>query len=241
MSSESKATTMRNTRRLKKREADRKAQRLARERTKNKITQLEGTVQKLRQTESGAQLSSILDQLSKVTKEKDELLQDLRSMRKMLQRHLEPVRQPNNLRTPSDDTNDFGCNYDLRLDGLTSPNSFSSSTETNASSLAYGAAFTENLNEGEIWYGASQANVPYVSDLTRMENQNHQPAISYDSFVCPESNLASAHGGYWSQTPLVQGHTDPYLQKLQPCTMFSETETMYSGTKPHEIFQGYDI
>jgi hypothetical protein len=93
---------MQNNRRLKKREADRKSQRSARERTRKRIAELEATVEMLQQSECGTQLSTILDQLSKVTKEKDELLQAFKSTSEIIQRHLEPVTPARNLRNTSE-------------------------------------------------------------------------------------------------------------------------------------------
>lgn len=75
-------------RRLKKRELDRKAQRLARERTKSRIAQLESMVDNLRQSDSNAQVSTLIDELEKVTKERDNLLQVLDSLGSTIRRHL---------------------------------------------------------------------------------------------------------------------------------------------------------
>ena len=58
------------TRRLRKREFDRRAQRAARERTKNRIAQLEAMVAALSHQSADAQL---LQQLASVTKQRDEM------------------------------------------------------------------------------------------------------------------------------------------------------------------------
>jgi hypothetical protein len=58
------------TRRLRKREFDRRAQRAARERTKNRIAQLEAMVAALSHQSADAQL---LQQLDSVTKQRDEM------------------------------------------------------------------------------------------------------------------------------------------------------------------------
>ncbi|KAI1045017.1 hypothetical protein LB505_013352 [Fusarium chuoi] len=58
-------TSTAEARRLKKRELDRKAQRLARERTKSRIAQLESMVDNLRQDDSNAQIATLMDQLGK--------------------------------------------------------------------------------------------------------------------------------------------------------------------------------
>ncbi|KAG7404218.1 hypothetical protein Forpe1208_v016010 [Fusarium oxysporum f. sp. rapae] len=81
-------TSTTEARRLKKRELDRKAQRLARERTKSRIAQLESMVDNLRQHDSNAQIATLMDQLGKVTKERDNLLQVLDSLRSTIRRHI---------------------------------------------------------------------------------------------------------------------------------------------------------
>ena len=58
------------TRRLRKREFDRRAQRAARERTKNRIAQLEAMVAALSHQSADAQL---IQQLASVTKQRDEM------------------------------------------------------------------------------------------------------------------------------------------------------------------------
>ncbi|KAG7000032.1 hypothetical protein FocnCong_v012265 [Fusarium oxysporum f. sp. conglutinans] len=87
MYSETQTSTA-EARRLKKRELDRKAQRLARERTKSRIAQLESMVDNLRQDDSNAQIATLMDQLGKVTKERDNLLQVLDSLGSTIRRHL---------------------------------------------------------------------------------------------------------------------------------------------------------
>ncbi|KAF5611553.1 hypothetical protein F25303_14465, partial [Fusarium sp. NRRL 25303] len=81
-------TSTAEARRLKKRELDRKAQRLARERTKSRIAQLESMVDNLRQDDSNAQIATLMDQLGKVTKERDNLLQVLDSLGSTIRRHI---------------------------------------------------------------------------------------------------------------------------------------------------------
>ncbi|KAH7233619.1 hypothetical protein BKA59DRAFT_319779 [Fusarium tricinctum] len=75
-------------RRLKKRELDRKAQRLARERTKSRIAQLENMVDNLRQNDSNSHIATLMDQLGQVTKERDNLLQVLDSLGSTIRRHI---------------------------------------------------------------------------------------------------------------------------------------------------------
>ncbi|TVY63366.1 hypothetical protein Focb16_v015387 [Fusarium oxysporum f. sp. cubense] len=80
--------TRAESRRLKKREVDRKAQRSARERTKRRIAQLESMVENLRQNDTPAQITSLIDQLGHVTKERDKLLGVLDSLGSTIRCHL---------------------------------------------------------------------------------------------------------------------------------------------------------
>ncbi|CZR49943.1 uncharacterized protein FPRO_16147 [Fusarium proliferatum ET1] len=75
-------------RRLKKQEADRKSQKRVRERTKSRIAHLENMVETLRQNDSKAQILTLMDQLGQVTKERDNLLQVLKSLDSTIGRHL---------------------------------------------------------------------------------------------------------------------------------------------------------
>ncbi|GKU06620.1 unnamed protein product [Fusarium langsethiae] len=75
-------------RRLKKLEYDRKSQRLARERTKGRIAQLETMVENLRQADSNARVASLMDQLGQVTMERDRLLQVLNSLDSIIRHHI---------------------------------------------------------------------------------------------------------------------------------------------------------
>ncbi|KAH7136987.1 hypothetical protein B0J13DRAFT_479811 [Dactylonectria estremocensis] len=93
-----------DSRRQKKRELDRKAQRLARERTKSRIAELEAMVDRLRQSDSNAQIRSLMDQLAQVTKERDKARQVLRSLDNTIHRHLnEPDTSLSQSRNPSKD------------------------------------------------------------------------------------------------------------------------------------------
>jgi hypothetical protein len=80
--------TTAEARRLKKREYDRKSQRLARERTKGRIAQLETMVESLRQADSNARVASLIDQLGQVTMERDGLLQVLDSLDSVIRHHI---------------------------------------------------------------------------------------------------------------------------------------------------------
>lgn len=76
------------TRQLKKRELDRKAQRLARERTKTRITSLEKLVADLQHKDTSDQVRALTKSLQAVTKERDVALGLLRSLGSSINQHL---------------------------------------------------------------------------------------------------------------------------------------------------------
>ncbi|KAH7120228.1 hypothetical protein B0J13DRAFT_567650 [Dactylonectria estremocensis] len=75
-------------RRLKKRELDRKAQRMARERTKNRITHLEAMVTHFQQSDADSRVLSLMDHLSQVTSDRDKLLNAFESLTFTIQGHI---------------------------------------------------------------------------------------------------------------------------------------------------------
>ncbi|KAH6975132.1 hypothetical protein BKA56DRAFT_524444 [Ilyonectria sp. MPI-CAGE-AT-0026] len=76
------------TRQLKKRELDRKAQRLARERTKTRITSLEKLVADLQHKDTSDQVRALTKSLQAVTKERDVALGLLKSLGSSINQHL---------------------------------------------------------------------------------------------------------------------------------------------------------
>ncbi|KPM44935.1 hypothetical protein AK830_g1589 [Neonectria ditissima] len=76
-------------RRLKKRELDRKAQRMARERTKNRIAHLEAMVTHLQQSDANSRVSSLMGHLSQVTSDRDKLLGALESLTFTIRSHIQ--------------------------------------------------------------------------------------------------------------------------------------------------------
>lgn len=86
-------------RKLKKRELDRKAQRVARERTKSRIQELESLVEQLKADAADPQVSNLTATLSRVTQQKNELENLIRSIDETIQRH---TRQNSSLRPGSE-------------------------------------------------------------------------------------------------------------------------------------------
>jgi hypothetical protein len=76
-----------SSRRLKKREIDRRCQRQARERTKSRIAYLEGLVEDFRQQDSSGQLATLMKQLKEVENERDVMAKTLKDIQKAMDTH----------------------------------------------------------------------------------------------------------------------------------------------------------
>ncbi|KAG7054487.1 bzip transcription factor [Colletotrichum scovillei] len=80
--------TAATSQRLKKREYDRKAQRVAREKTKNRIAQLESLVEKLSQQDDTATTASLMAELSRVTEQRNKLMRCLKTTSSLFNDHV---------------------------------------------------------------------------------------------------------------------------------------------------------
>ena len=69
-----------DSRRLKKRELDRRCQRMARERTKQRIAYLEELVDNFRKQDASGQIANLMKQLTDIQKERDELAKTLKTI-----------------------------------------------------------------------------------------------------------------------------------------------------------------
>lgn len=76
-----------SSRRMRKRELDRRCQRVARERTKNRIAYLEGLVDDFRKSDSSGQVTTLMNQLSDIAKERDTLARTLQGIQNSIQAH----------------------------------------------------------------------------------------------------------------------------------------------------------
>ncbi|KAK7430470.1 hypothetical protein QQZ08_002989 [Neonectria magnoliae] len=73
------------TRQARKRELDRRAQRAARERNRNRIAFLEATIDAMKQQESGRGVAQLTDQLMDVTRQRDQLAETLASVKETIE------------------------------------------------------------------------------------------------------------------------------------------------------------
>ena len=76
-----------DSRRLKKRELDRRCQRMARERTKQRIAYLEELVDNFRKQDASGQIANLMKQLTDAQKERDELTKTLKAIANSIRSH----------------------------------------------------------------------------------------------------------------------------------------------------------
>lgn len=76
-----------SSRRMRKRELDRKCQRVARERTKNRIAYLEGLVEDFQKSDSSGQVATLMKQLSDIARDRDTLARTLQTIQNSIQTH----------------------------------------------------------------------------------------------------------------------------------------------------------
>lgn len=76
-----------SSRRLKKREIDRRCQRQARERTKTRIAYLEGLVEDFRRQDSSGQVATLMKQLQEVEAERELMMKTLKDIQKAMDTH----------------------------------------------------------------------------------------------------------------------------------------------------------
>ncbi|KAK1995537.1 hypothetical protein LX36DRAFT_713066 [Colletotrichum falcatum] len=86
-------------RKVRKREFDRRAQRQARERTRNRIAELEAQVKELSKDDS-TRLSACMEQLAAVTRERDRFVDTFKSIEQVMSNHALPVRRAPAARPP---------------------------------------------------------------------------------------------------------------------------------------------
>ncbi|OCK74267.1 hypothetical protein K432DRAFT_311070 [Lepidopterella palustris CBS 459.81] len=80
-------TSNARARQLRKRELDRRCQREARERTKNRIAYLEGLVEDFKRQDTNGQVANLMKQLSDMAKERDMLAKTLKGIESSIQTH----------------------------------------------------------------------------------------------------------------------------------------------------------
>ena len=186
-------------RRLKKRELDRRAQRMARERTKQRIAHLEKLVDSFGKQDVSGQLATMTEQLAEVRKERDELAKTLKSIASSIRSHrfcdgdsntsTETIlNQPSTL--PSADVQDPPV---PTSDGWTLS---ADDNLTEASRKASPNVCDNLLTSGE--HAGSDADV--VNDMTSPEVLDADPVYPKPPLgcdCCPPSNTSTAQPNIW--------------------------------------------
>ncbi|GJC83082.1 hypothetical protein ColLi_05920 [Colletotrichum liriopes] len=103
-------------RKIRKRELDRRAQRQARERTRNRIAELEAQVKELRKDDS-TRLSACMEQLATITRERDRLVNTFKSIEQTIRDHVLPTPAAQHL-SPASPSRSLLSSRDAMLTGL---------------------------------------------------------------------------------------------------------------------------
>ncbi|GKU14785.1 unnamed protein product, partial [Fusarium langsethiae] len=215
-------------RRLKKRELDRKTQRLARERTKSRIAQLESMVDNLRHSDSNAQVSTLIDELEKITNERDNLLQVLDSLGSTIRRHLG---DSNTSEISTDIKSKASPHTTPRADGPAKPSSstvpIDSVSQTSGSSML------------ELPMNAPPTNpLAYNSWTYPVSNSPYETSTAFDSSILPPSG-----DGFMDIQPLLPSLPTPAPEDddvifpkatvLCHCSIPTNCASNYHGVKPN--------
>jgi len=216
-------------RRLKKRELDRKAQRLARERTKSRIAQLESMVDNLRQSDSNSQIASLMDELGRITKERDNLLQVLDSLGSTIRRHLGDASTTNE---PSPDTkSEASSSATTKLPVPTaSSNSTAPINLTRADSETSSSAITELPMDAP-----PTDPFAYTAWTYPISNDPYPTSMAFDNTILPPSG----HGFMPIIAPLLPAPAEendvivPKAPVLCHCSSPTSCASTYHGVKPN--------
>ncbi|RFN50410.1 hypothetical protein FIE12Z_5321, partial [Fusarium flagelliforme] len=215
-------------RRLKKRELDRKAQRLARERTKSRIAQLESMVDNLRQSDSNSQIASLMDELGRITKERDNLLQVLDSLGSTIRRHLGDASTTNE---PSPDTKSEASSSATTKLPVPTP----SSNSTAPINLTRADSETSSSAILELPMDAAPTDpFAYTAWTYPVSNDPYPTSMAFDNTILP----SSGHG-FMPITPLLPAPAEdndvivPKAPVLCHCSSPTSCASTYHGVKPN--------
>lgn len=187
-------------RRSKKRELDRRCQRMARERTKEKIAQLERIVADCQNKDQSGQLSSIMQQLHEVRKERDRLANNLRAIGR-----LASGTASQNDPSGSPDSGDHGSQDDSR-NHIVTPSSYGSRGSVDfRRQVMYQHGYNADVASTRFSTPVSMVSQPMdnffsygnppLVDLALMgeDNLQHQLQQSGPIVPAPHSNCECAH------------------------------------------------
>lgn len=173
-----------DSRRLKKRELDRRCQRLARERTKNRIAYLEELVDDFRKQDASGQIANLMRQLADVQKERDELAKTLKTIANSIRTH--GILHADGGKSTDEDIKDEVNSDDGPIDR---PSRFSAPTHPRRPSFPSSddraLATTGTCPAGAT--GASSDETPVVVNGDAIQD----PTASSDEGLVHDSNLAS--------------------------------------------------
>ena len=198
-----------SSRRLKKREIDRRCQRLARERTKNRITELEALVESLRSEDSSGRLANLMTQLDEMARERSMLIKTIRSIYQSVQEHGPLLGATDSTQSLSKSSNTCG-------DPLNLPAPMSSAQPATLFSALELQSETADCNDGSEPFSISHREISVAeSPTTQCDNTtiNLNPYPAFQDWSNETEALAVAE----TQVSAIEAVTD----SMCPCSVSS--------------------
>ncbi|KAL2208074.1 hypothetical protein CC79DRAFT_1357587 [Sarocladium strictum] len=164
------ATSSITARKLKKRELDRKAQRMARERTRNRINELESLVEQLKADSLNPEVSNLTATLDRVTQQRNELQNVIKSIEQTVQRCVRQQETPDaaHRQVVGEDDSD-------RLDDLGKPQFANEDGSVNVPG---------HQSAGDLWQHILPATFSSSVPLD-LPHQTPNPQLATESWVLP--------------------------------------------------------
>ncbi|KAH7176815.1 hypothetical protein EDB81DRAFT_50340 [Dactylonectria macrodidyma] len=242
------------TRQARKRELDRRAQRAARERNRNRIAFLEATIDAMKQQESSRGVAHLTDQLMEITRQRDHLAETLSSIKDTIHyRHppqsdaaakVQPATEAATSLPPPDDQINLGqdlVGVDMNsppldsavseLWGIQSPSEYSRAPQNDLPVTSTSTTLPEDLN----FYSLFQPSIPLsVSDTTIIP----APEIACDCLVTSPTveDVTSPPSNIWRMANEVLGKKEMLCRN----TLQLEDE-LFEDTPIRAILEGWDV
>ncbi|KAF2092834.1 hypothetical protein NA57DRAFT_81983 [Rhizodiscina lignyota] len=213
--------------RLKKREIDRRSQRLSRERKRSRLAQLESLVEASTQQDTSGKIAALVAQLEKMTTERDDLLKTLKGIQLSVQGHFSGPSDPK--QTPdSPATSSVPAEIDSKMDQVsvfkscTPDNTLSESPESDFKS--FHEANKPIISEGSSRYaaavvdfGLTSANTPLISNVSPPKSASSNVYLpDYECCHPPERTSSGRETAMdcWGLASQAMGHKLKLTQEI---------------------------
>ncbi|KIW10139.1 hypothetical protein PV08_11100 [Exophiala spinifera] len=223
-------------RRLKKRESDRKCQRISRERTKSRIAQLEKLVEELSQADDSGKVAALLETVSQLQQERDNLANKLKSIESILF----PGEPPTKVKVPKVEGSPSS---NLNLSSLAAEPEHDAEVVSTATEVPEGSAQGISgpvVNPKHIT-GTAEDSQRMVLQERSLRNDQYMPLLApIGGFVCECSYARSLQKqtlNFWYQGNMTLGAWMKW-PKLVPAV--SDDDPFHDDTPVRAIIEGWD-